>query len=89
VQALPRPGLRAKKRVYVKVPGGGLKLRFKREKPNPARCAWCGSVLGGVPRLSSRELRRLARSSRRPSRPYGGYICPSCLKEGLETAVLG
>ncbi|RLF09127.1 MAG: 50S ribosomal protein L34e [Thermoprotei archaeon] len=88
---MPRPALRtrSRKRRYVKLPGGGLALHYKRERPGPARCAWCGAKLGGVPRLLPYELRRLAKSSRRPTRPYGGYLCPSCLRLGLQRALLG
>lgn len=45
-------------------------------------------MLGGVPRLLPHELRKLAKSSRRPTRPYGGYVCHACLRLGLQRAVL-
>ncbi|RLF15566.1 MAG: 50S ribosomal protein L34e, partial [Thermoprotei archaeon] len=50
---MPRPGLRvcSKKKVKVKLPGGGTAVHYKREKPKPAKCAICGAQLGGVPRL--------------------------------------
>ncbi|RLF10713.1 MAG: 50S ribosomal protein L34e [Thermoprotei archaeon] len=88
---MPRPGLRvcSKKKVKVKLPGGGTAVHYKREKPKPAKCAICGAQLGGVPRLLPHELRALPKSSRRPTRPYGGYLCPSCLKLGLQRAILG
>ncbi|MCX8204600.1 MAG: 50S ribosomal protein L34e [Candidatus Nezhaarchaeota archaeon] len=87
---MPRPALktRSRRRVYVKLPGGGLRLHFKPEKPGPARCAWCGSMLGGVPRLLPHELKKFPRSSRRPTRPYGGHLCHSCLRLGLQRAIL-
>ncbi|MEM4700189.1 MAG: 50S ribosomal protein L34e [Candidatus Nezhaarchaeales archaeon] len=87
---MPRPALRtrSRKRVRVRLPGGGASVHYKRERPGPARCAWCGSLLGGVPRLLPHELRGLAKSSRRPTRPYGGYLCHACLRLGLQRAVL-
>lgn len=88
---MPRPGLRtrSKKRVMVRTPGGNTVVHYRREKPGAAKCALCGSPLGGVPRLLPHELRKLPKSSRRPTRPYGGYLCPSCLRLGIQRAILG
>ncbi|RLF16628.1 MAG: 50S ribosomal protein L34e [Thermoprotei archaeon] len=88
---MPRPGLRtrSKKRVAVRLPGGDTVIHYKREKPGIAKCANCGAPLGGVPRLLPHELRKLPKSSRRPNRPYGGYLCPTCLRLGIQRALIG
>lgn len=83
-----RPGLRGKAHKLVKTPGGRLVWRpvdFKRGK---ARCAWCHQELHGIPSLPKAKIRKIAKSSKRPERPYGGYICSKCLKSGLMRAVI-
>jgi len=85
---VPRPKLRtrSRKRVNVRLPGGRTTTHYKREKPNPARCARCHGKLAGVPRLNPAEIRKLPASQRRPERIYGGYLCPRCLRETLKEA---
>jgi len=73
----------------VKVPGGRTVARYRRGKVGVARCAACGRPLGGVPKLRPSELRALAKSSRRPSRPYGGNLCPACARRTVIEAVRG
>ncbi len=78
---MPRPGLRtrSKRKVFVRTPGGRVVVHYKPRKTGPARCAICGRPLNGVPRLRPYRLRKLAKTEKRPERPYGGYICSSCL----------
>lgn len=82
---MPRPGYRSrsKRRVFDKTPGGLLKIHYEPRKPGPARCGVCGRPLNGVPRLAPVELRKLAKTEKRPERMYGGVICPSCLSRLL------
>ncbi|OYT39883.1 MAG: 50S ribosomal protein L34e [Desulfurococcales archaeon ex4484_58] len=78
---MPRPSqrTRSRRRVYVRTPGGRLVIHYEPRRPNIARCAICGRPLNGVPRLRPVELNKLAKTEKRPERPYGGVICPSCL----------
>lgn len=55
----------------------------KKPKPAAAKCARCKKPLHGVPRLRPAQLKKLSKSKRRPSRPYGGYYCSSCMREAL------
>lgn len=58
---------------------GGRKIKIaKEEKPAPARCAVCSAKLMAVPRRSSSRMSRLARTLKRPQRPFGGILCSSC-----------
>ncbi len=84
-----RPAYRSRslRRVYRRTPGGRTVLRFEKRRPGPARCARCGRILHGVPRLRPVELRKLPKRARRPERPYGGYLCPSCLSKLIKEAV--
>lgn len=70
-------------RVKVRTPSGKVVMRFKARKPAFAKCAACGKTLHGVKRLGRAELRKLAKSERRPERPYGGYLCTECSRETL------
>ena len=86
-----RPALRSRSlaRVYVRLPSSRTTIHYRKRKPSRARCAVCKRELNGVPALRPINLRRLPKSRRRPERPYGGYLCPSCLKEFLKKAIRG
>ena len=81
-----RKSVRTGKRKLKKTPGG--KYYFKRvaDKPNYAHCATCDRVLPGVARGTQVEIRRMSKSERSPSRPYGGQLCSPCLKRKLINA---
>lgn len=83
---MPRPALRSKttKRKLVRTPGGRLALHVIAKKHDYPKCAVCKRPLHGFPRATSREERR---GHRPPSRIFGGYLCASCLKQGLKEAV--
>ncbi len=72
---------RSLKRTQRKVPGGRTVTHYKMEKPSVARCAKCGKELKGVPKGRPSEIRKLPKSQRRPSRPYGGNLCSECMRE--------
>jgi len=67
---------KVKKRTATKVV-----IREKRRKGNVAKCARCGKQLHGVPRLNASELKKLAKTQKRPERAYGGYYCSTCTKQ--------
>ena len=64
-----------------RTPGGKLVIRRREKRHKFAKCAGCGKRLHGVPRLPRVQIRKLAKSEKRPSRPYGGYYCSSCMRE--------
>ncbi len=86
---MPRPGLRtySRRRVYRRTPGGRTVVHYEPRKPSVAKCALCGRPLNGVPRLRSSRLRRLAKTEKRPERPYGGYICHRCLAKAFKASI--
>jgi large subunit ribosomal protein L34e len=75
---------RTKKRKLVRTPGGRLVLHIIDKKRDVPKCAMCGRPLHGFPRVTAREERR---GLKPPTRPYGGYLCHECLKQGLKRAV--
>lgn len=90
-KSMPRPRYRSRslRRVYVRTPGGEVKIHYEKRKPSAAKCTICGKPLNGVPRLRPVELRKLPKSLRRPERMYGGVICGSCLRTLLKETIRG
>ncbi|NOZ59060.1 MAG: 50S ribosomal protein L34e [Euryarchaeota archaeon] len=78
---------RSLKRVAKRTPGGRLVFHFRKKRPGYAKCAICKRELHGLPRGRSSEVRRLPRSRRRVSRPYGGYLCSSCMRAEIKRLV--
>ncbi|MEB3860100.1 MAG: 50S ribosomal protein L34e [Desulfurococcales archaeon] len=85
-----RPALRSRslRRTFRRSPGGETRVFYERRKPGPARCAVCRKPLNGVPRLRPAKLRNLAKTSKRPERPYGGVLCHKCLETLLRKSII-
>ena len=79
---MPAPRLRSRslRKVFSKVPGGRVSLHYKKKKPNSALCSNCGSVLQGVPRELPFKMSNLAKTKKRPERPFGGVLCSRCMR---------
>jgi len=75
---------RSLRRVYVRTPGGKTVIHYRKRKPSKAKCAICKKPLHGVPRERPTKLRKLSKTEKRPSRPYGGYLCAKCLREVIK-----
>jgi len=88
---MPRPALRTRLRAkkLVKTPGGRLSLHVMKKKVGKARCAVCGAELHGVPTLPYAKFRNLSKTEKRPERPFGGVLCPECLRRAIVRAVRG
>ncbi|MDI3474197.1 MAG: large subunit ribosomal protein L34e [Candidatus Woesearchaeota archaeon] len=69
--------------VYKKVPGGALKTHYEARNPSKAHCAICGKPLPGVESKRSAKLKKLSKTEKRPSRPYGGMLCSSCSRKKI------
>ncbi|MBS3123372.1 50S ribosomal protein L34e [Candidatus Woesearchaeota archaeon] len=69
------------RRIHVRTPGGKSVLHYRRRKPSKPTCAGCGRVLAGVPQELPHDLKKIAKSSRRPERPYGGVLCTVCSRQ--------
>lgn len=77
----PRKRSRSLRRIYVKTPGGRTVVHYKRRKPKAAKCGKCGAVLKGIARERPYKMRKMAKSKKRVSRPYGGNLCSRCMME--------
>ncbi|RLF10037.1 MAG: 50S ribosomal protein L34e [Thermoprotei archaeon] len=83
-----RPSLRGRPHKVVRTPGGRHVVRRVKFQRGEGKCAWCHAELHGTPTLPRVEMKKLPKSSRRPERPYGGYLCPRCLRIGIFNAVV-
>jgi len=68
-------------KVKIRTPSGKVTIKNKDRKPGFAKCTVCGKQLHGLHKLTPTELRKLAKTKRRPERPYGGYLCSECSRE--------
>ncbi len=71
---------RTYKRTFRRTPGGKTVLHYKKKKPQKHHCAECGKLLHGVPRGRPYQIRKLAKSKKRPNRPFGGNLCTECTR---------
>jgi large subunit ribosomal protein L34e len=69
------------RRVYVKTPGGRVVVHYRKRKPGKAKCGSCRALLKGVPRERPYKMRSMAKTKKRPERPYGGVLCSKCMRE--------
>ncbi|MFH1072970.1 MAG: 50S ribosomal protein L34e [Nanoarchaeota archaeon] len=72
------------RRVHVRTPKGVSTLRYDRRKPKNAHCGRCGDSLKGIPRLLPGKMHNLAKTKKRPERPYGGTLCTKCMRQKIK-----
>lgn len=77
------------RRIKVVVPGNTVKLHYRRRKPSKAKCANCKKLLAGVPRELPLKMKNLAKTKKRPERPYGGVLCSACTRLLLKQKARG
>ncbi len=82
---MPKPSQRTSvKKVKVKVPSGTLKTYLRKKRNKPAVCGVCGKPLSGVPNLNALKMRTIAKTKKRPERPFGGNLCSSCMRNKIK-----
>ncbi|MCS4541568.1 MAG: 50S ribosomal protein L34e [Euryarchaeota archaeon] len=81
----PRYRSRTMKKVQRKTPGGKTVTHYKAKKVGAPICGVCGRPLSAVPR--SDEVLKFSKSNRRPNRPYGGNLCPICMRRMIKQKV--
>lgn len=69
------------KKVQRRTPGGKTVTHYERRKPSKAVCANCGKALSGVPRELPKKMTNMAKTTKRPERPFGGVLCSKCMRE--------
>ena len=61
-----------------KTPGGRTVVHYDYKLHSKHICAICHEFLHGKPRVRPAEMKNLAKSERKPERPFGGMLCPRC-----------
>jgi large subunit ribosomal protein L34e len=69
------------RRIIRKTPGARLVFHYLHKGPVKAKCAKCGSLLHGTPNKRAIDMKRLSKTERRPSRPFGGVLCSKCMRD--------
>lgn len=68
------------RKVFVKT-NNGTKIHWRQKQRSIEKCAVTKKPLRGIPRLTQRKFMKLNLSKRRVSRPYGGYMSHTALRE--------
>ncbi len=68
------PKSRKLRRIFKKLPGGKTTIKYENRKPKKAKCSNCDKTLIGVPRELPSKMKNLAKTKKRPERPYGGVL---------------
>lgn len=71
------------RRVFVRTPGGKLKIHYRESKPGKAKCAICKKPLHGLARKRPYKMKKMAKTKKRPSRLYGGMFCSACMRKKI------
>ncbi|MBI5226343.1 50S ribosomal protein L34e [Candidatus Micrarchaeota archaeon] len=79
-----RSRYRMKKRSR-RTPSGRTSLLIRNKKPKIAPCALCRTPMGGIPRATRTEMRKLSATQRRPQRAFGGVLCGACTASVIKT----
>ena len=82
---MPAPRLRSRslRKIFRRVPGGRTSIHYKKRKPKTAKCGNCGAILQGVPREFPFRMRSMAKTKKRPERPFGGVLCSRCMRKTI------
>jgi large subunit ribosomal protein L34e len=86
---MPRPALRSRafRRVKKKLPGGAFIIHYLKRKPSVAKCSSCGKKLHGIASERPSVLKKMSRTKKTTSRPYGGKLCSRCTKNKMKERV--
>ncbi len=71
----------SRKRVFVRTTSKTA-VRYQEKRPSKPHCT-CGRILQGTARGTRVDMKRLSKTEKRPSRPYGGHLCSVCAKKAL------
>jgi len=76
---------RSRVRFHVRTPSGSV-LRFRETKPGKPESP-SGKPLAGTARGTKNQVKKLTKTERRPSRPYGGVLDSMEMREVMEERV--
>lgn len=76
------------RKVSRKTPGGRVSVQYKLRKPKKAHCAKCGALLSGTLNERPTRMKNIAKTKKRPERPFGGMLCSKCMRKAIISKVL-
>ena len=77
---------RSRKRIHRRIPSGKSVLEFRETRPGKPTCP-TGRPLLGTARGTKNEIRKLTKTERRPSRPYGGVLSSPAMRDVMHARV--
>ena len=84
---MTKPGEKTKKKKFRRIPGEKSRVYYVREKTSKHHCAICRGILHGTPHGRTKAgVKKLSKTQRRPSVPFGGVLCSTCRKNVFEDA---
>ena len=69
------------------MPGGKTVLKHILRNPKKAKCSKCGDILKGIARGRPNQIRKLPKTKKTVSRPYGGNLCSKCMRETIKANI--
>ena len=80
---------RSLRRISVKTPGARVVVHHRKRKPKGASCGNCRAILKGTPRERPYKMMTMAKTMKRPERPYGGVLCSRCMRSHFKQQARG
>lgn len=77
----PRHRSGSLRKKFVRTPSSRVAVHRVKRKPGKAQCGMCGGDLKAVPKVRAMKLKTLAKTKKRPQRPYGGHLCSPCMRK--------
>lgn len=62
----------------------GTKVVYTKRKPKVGTCPITGETLKGVPRATPTVMRNMAKTEKRPQRPFGGVLSAKASRQELK-----
>ena len=79
---------KAKRKKYVRTPGGGIQIHYVKRKNARLKCTSCGVPLNGVKNLRVPQMRKLSKTEKHRNQVKYKDICPSCRERLLTEKIL-
>lgn len=76
------------RKVQVRTLGSNNSTHYRQKIRSLPKCAVTKKPLRGIPRLTNRKFKKLNKSQKTVSRPFGGYMSHSALKTKILTEMI-
>lgn len=85
---MSKPFLRSRSlsKKRVRLPSGKVSTHYEDKRNSFSTCHFCGKPLNGV---KTNKISKFSKSEKRPSRPFAGVLCHSCLEKLIKQSSRG